>query len=66
MSVSAKLSPEEIKAIQEEIESKSKEIELKRNQIKKETQFNKQVDINVEINGLREEIKELESELSHE
>lgn len=63
LSVSVKLSPDEIKDIQEEIATKSKEIELKRNQIKKETQFNKQVEINIEIKGIEKEIEDLEAKL---
>ena len=60
LSVSSKLTPDEIKAFQEDIDKMNKEIELKRNQIKKETQFNKQVEINIEIKKIEEEIGYLE------
>ena len=63
LSVSIKLSPDEIKAIQEEIVSKNNEIKLKRNLIKKETQFNKVVEINIEIKEVEKEIEELEAKL---
>ncbi|MDR0911678.1 MAG: DUF4391 domain-containing protein [Methanobrevibacter sp.] len=63
LSLTVKLSPDEIKAIQEEIASKNKEIELKKNHIKKETQFNRKIEINIEIKGIEKEIKDLEVKL---
>jgi len=66
LTVSVKLSPDEIKIIHEEIANKSKEIELKRNQIKKETQFNKQVEINIKIKEIEWEINELKGKLIKE
>ncbi len=63
LSVSVKLSPDEIKDIQEEIVIKSKEIELKRNQIQKDTQFSKQVEINIKIREIGKEIEELKLKL---
>jgi uncharacterized protein DUF4391 len=63
LTISVKLSPDEIKAIQDEIDSKNREIELKKNQLKEESQFNKQVEKNVEINKLKEDKKNLKQKL---
>ena len=51
------LSVEEIKRINDEIASLESEIKTKKAAIKKETQFNRKVELNIEIKGLECEIK---------
>ncbi|KZX16418.1 DUF4391 domain-containing protein [Methanobrevibacter curvatus] len=63
LALGVKLSPDEIKEIKDEIDRINDEISLKRNQSKKETQFNKQMEFNIEIHNLQEEIKKLEGRL---
>jgi hypothetical protein len=64
LSVSIKMSPNEIKAIKDEIENIANEIKLKRTQINKETQFNKQTELNIQIHELKEEKKRLKAILT--
>lgn len=64
LAINVKLSPNEIKAIYDEIADKNREIELRKNQLKKESQFNKQIEINVEINVLKEEVEGLKEKLT--
>jgi hypothetical protein len=64
LSPTVRLSPEEIKKIKDEIDRVDNEIKLKENQSKKETQINKQVDINIEIYKLKKEKEKLKKNLS--
>lgn len=57
------LSVDEIKRINDKIASLESEIITKRAAIKKETQFNRQVELNIEIKGLECEIDKLKEQL---
>jgi hypothetical protein len=57
------LSVEEIKRINDKIASLESEIKTKRAAIKKETQFNQQVELNIEIKKLEYEIDKLKEQL---
>lgn len=58
------LSIEKIKEIQDEIDIIDNEIAKKRAEIKKETQFNKELEINMKIHNLRLKKEELEKQLT--
>lgn len=64
LAINVKLSPDEINHIKNEIDEIDEKIKLKENQIKKETQFNKQIEINIEINKLKMDKKKLKNNLA--
>jgi len=66
LAINVNQSPDEIKAIYDEITDKNREIELRRAQIKKETQFNKRIEINIEIKEIENEIDGLKGKILEE
>lgn len=63
---SVSLNKEEIQQIMDKIKSIEREISNLKIKIRRANNFNEKVELNIKINGLQEEIKNLQGELKHE